>query len=283
MRMKLQFSIIALLLSVQLLAGGGWTEQKGKGYFKLGQYLIVSDDFYNPVGDIIPITTVSYFATSLYGEFGLTDRITGVAYLPFFVRNTLNEIEFRQSGTTIPGDEETNIGDPIIGLKFGLAQKGPIVVAGSILFGIPAGEDRGGDGQIQQTGDGEFNQLVKLEASRSFYPKPLYTTATVGFNNRTRGFSEEFHYGFEIGYTIKDKALLALKIYGVESLKNGDPGGSAGNGIFSNNTEYLSITPEVSYFLGDKFGLTAGIGLAAAGERILASPAYQFGVFYQIK
>ncbi len=281
--MKYKAAIVFILVSFDIVAGGGWTEKKGNGYFKLGQYSILASDFYNPKGDIIPITTVGYHATSFYCEYGITDNITAIGYVPFFVRNTLNEIKFRQSGRTIAGDEETNIGDLLVGFKYGLLQQGSIVVGINLLFGVPLGEDRGGEGQILQTGDGEFNQLVKVDISRSFYPKPVYSTVSLGFNNRTKGFSEEFHYGLEVGYLVKDKALLALKVYGVESLKNGDPTGSAGNGIFSNNTEYLSITPEVSYYLGKNWGITAGIGFAARGERILAAPAYQLGIFMQRK
>ncbi len=283
---------LTLFISINSFAGGGWSEKKGAGFFKLGQYVIISDDFFNPMGEVITIPTVSYYATSIYTEYGLTDRLTGVAYIPFFVRTTLNEIEFRQSGNTIPGDEETNIGDPLIGVKYGFFQDGPFVVGVSLLLGLPLGEDQGGEGQILQTGDGEFNQLIKIDVSRSFYPKPIYATVTAGFNNRTNvfsewgsgnGFSEEIHYGFEIGYTLREKTLIALKIYGVESLKNGDPGGSAGNGIFSNNTEYLSITPEISHNIGNNWGLTGAVGFAFSGERILASPAYQAGVYFNLR
>ncbi len=279
--MKRSLTIALLLTSTLLMAGGGWSEKKGNGYFKVGEYMIIAGDFFNPVGDIIPITTVSYYATSFYGEYGITDRLTGIAYFPFFVRTTINRIRFEPSGTVIPGDEETNIGDGQIGLKYGFFQNKSFVVATSLILGIPSGEDAGGEGQILQTGDGEFNQLFKVDVSRSFYPQPLYATATLGINNRTRNFSEEFHYGLEVGYTIGDRALIALKIYGVESFKNGVPTGAAGNGIFSNNTEYLGITPEASVYLGDNFGLTAGVGFAARGERILAAPAYQLGVFLQ--
>ena len=278
--MRIKLIVVALIISQNLFAGGGWSEKKGNGYFKFGQYTIRAGNFFSPGGDIVPITTVSLYSTSFYAEYGLSDKVTGIAHIPFFVRSTLNEIKFNQSGTTIPGDEVSSFGDPIIGFKYGLFQDKSIVVGSSILFGIPFGNDRGGEGQILQTGDGEFNQLLKLEASKSFYPKPMYATLMTGFNNRTKGFSEEVHYGFELGYTIKDKMLVALKVAGVESLQNGNPTGAASNGIFSNNTEYLGVTPEVSYFLNDRLGLSAAVGFALKGERILAAPAYQFGVYW---
>lgn len=171
---------IIMTMSIQYTwAGGGWVNATGSGYFKLSEYIIRANDFFNPEGDIIDITTISYYATNLYGEYGINDRLTVMGNIPIFVRTTLNEIEFRQSGSTIPGGAENNIGDPLIGFKYGFFQCKSIVLSTSLLFGIPLGEDAGGEGGILQTGDGEFNQLLRVEASHSFYPLPVYATVTL--------------------------------------------------------------------------------------------------------
>jgi hypothetical protein len=151
-------------------------------------------------------------------------------------------------------------------------------LSASLTLGLPLGVTDGGESGALQTGDGEFNQLIKVEASHSFYPVPLYATATVGFNNRTQGFSEEFHYGIEVGVNITAQLLGLVRICSVESFKYGDPGGAA-NGVFSNNMEYLSIAPELDFNLNDKYGVSAQAAFAVHGERILASPNYSFGVF----
>jgi hypothetical protein len=274
------FSLLFLNAS-QLQAGGGWSNKKGTGFFKLSEYVIRSDDFYTPEGDIIPITTVSLYSSSIYGEYGVTDRLTAIMHFPFFVRSTINNVEFNQSGTFLPGDEVNSVGDALVGLKYGFFQDRKIVLATSLLFGLAFGEDEGGEGGILQTGDGEYNQMIRIDASHSFYPFPAYTTLTVGFNNRTRNFSDEIHYGFEFGYTVK-KWLLTGRIYGVETLRNGDPEGSTGNGIFSNNTVYLSLFPGVSYHFNEKLGVQFEAGFAARGQRILASPSYELGIFFKL-
>ena len=125
--------------------------------------------------------------------------------------------------------------------------------------------------------DGEFNQLLTVEASRSF--GPLYASALLGVNNRTNNFSEEFRYGLEVGYTFGRKLLAQLRLYGVESFKNGTGEGGGGNSIFANDTEFLSVTPEIAYALTDRLGVTASAGLAVRGEKILASPNYGVGVY----
>jgi len=133
-----------------------------------------------------------------------------------------------------------------------------------------------------QTGDGEWNQMITLDASHSFYPKPFYITASLAFNNRTKGFSDEFHYGVEVGYNPSERFTAVLKTYIVNSLYNGNTDTSAANGIFSNNTEYFSFGPEIIYGLSDNIGLTAGGGFAFSGRQILAAPNWSIGAYLKI-
>jgi len=273
-------ALLAISVSFSSLAGGGWTPKKKKGYFKFGQNMLRSNKFYSPSGDIIDITTISLYTTSIYGEYGLTDRLATIVYAPLFVRNTINKQESRQTGMLISdGDMANSIGDLDLGIKYALTYGKSIALSGSLTLGIPTGITNGGEGQILQTGDGEFNQLIKLEASKSFYPVPLYVSTLVGFNNRTKGFSEEFHFGVEVGYTFKEKLTTTFKVYNVSSFKNGEAPTSAGNAIFSNDTEFFSYGPEISYKISDKLGVSGSAAYALSGKRILATPNYNLGVF----
>ncbi|MFZ6012021.1 MAG: hypothetical protein ACOYXT_16885 [Bacteroidota bacterium] len=270
------------LLPILAWGGGGWPQPKGKGYYKLGQNWIIASSFYSPSGDIIDIRTTSLFTTSFYGEYGITDRLTGIAYLPFFVRGTLNEIRYNQSGTIIPGDEVNAIGDVDIALKYGIIKDKPVVLSATLSLGIPLGVTAGGRGKILQTGDGEFNQMIRFDVSHSFYPAPVYVSFYAGFNNRTNNFSDEFRYGGEIGYTFFKKLTTIVKLNVVESLYNGDDQVAENNGIFSNNTEYFSPTLEIGYQLNDRWGFSASGGFAASGRNILASPNWGVGLFLKI-
>ena len=266
-----------ILPSISSLAGGGWTPPRGSGFFKLGQNAIIADRFYQPDGSVVSITTISLFTTSVYGEYGFTDRLAGMVYAPLFVRSTLNNVEYTSSRPTVPGDYVNSIGDVDVGLKYGLVKNGPVVLAIGLTLGLPLGETTGGETTLLQTGDGEFNQLLTVEASRSM--GNFYVSALLGVNNRTNNFSEEFRYGLEVGYTFGGKLLAQLRLYGVESFKNGTGEGGGGNSIFANDTEFLSVTPEVAYALTDRLGVTASVGLALRGEKILADPNYGLGVY----
>jgi hypothetical protein len=273
-------NIAILLQSSFLFAGGGWPQPKGKGYFKLGQNMILSSRFYGPAGDIVDITTIGLYTTSIYGEYGFTDRITGLVYFPFYVRNTLNETQFRQSGTFIAGDDFNSIGDAELGIKYGLVVNKPIVVSGSIILGLPFGNTSGGENKILQTGDGEFNQMVRIDASHSFHPKPVFTSAYLAFNNRTNNFSDEIRFGFEVGGTL-GKFIPIFKFNAIQSLENGGTS-VVQNGVFSNNTEYFSPSIELNYQLTDQIGLSGSGAFALSGQNILAAPNWGLGVYLKL-
>ncbi|MDX2301725.1 MAG: hypothetical protein NW226_02945 [Microscillaceae bacterium] len=258
----------------------GWVSNKGTGFFKIGQNVIRADRFFNPDGTTIDITTTSLYISSLYAEYGLTDRLTAVVYAPLFFRLTLNRVVFEPSNETIEGDEFNSVGDIDLGFKFGLIRNKPFVLSVGLLFGIPTGNNAGGNTQLLQSGDGEFNQLLSLNAgygaSKSFFG------VTVGFNHRTEGFSEEIRFGAEAGYNFSKNITGILKFDGVESFKNGNVEGTS-NGIFSNNAEYLVITPEINYTFKDTYGVSANASIPLRGENTVNALSYSFGVFYKLK
>jgi len=271
----ISFSILASHLS---FAGGGWPQPKGSAYYKLGQNWIMADSFYGPSGEIVSIRTTSLYTTSFYGEYGITSRLTAILYLPFFVRNTFNEEQYSPSGTVIPGEALNSFGDADVSFKYGLIVNKPVVLSATILLGLPLGKTSGGEGGILQTGDGEFNQMLTIDASASFYPVPLYASAYLGFNNRTKNFSDEIRFGAEVGYTFFKKLTAIAKLNVVQSFYNGSEE-VADNGIFSNNTEYVSPMIEIGYALTEAWGISASTGFAFAGRNILASPNFGAGVY----
>ena len=90
--MKILLTII-LFLGIQLpmFAGGGWPQPKGKGFFKVSQFWIIANKHFTGTGEIDPNGTRGSFFTNAYGEYGFTDRLTGVAYWPFYARAVVYE------------------------------------------------------------------------------------------------------------------------------------------------------------------------------------------------
>lgn len=276
---------ILLFTSILFLLTGngfcqGWSQKQGEGYFKLGANGILADSYFSPDGSSIPITTTGIYSIGFYGEYGFNSRLTGIVNFPFWVTNTLNEVRFLPSGNVIPGDSFSAVGDIDIGIKYGWFQTKPVVVATSLVFGIPTGKTGGGESGILQTGDSEFNQLFRTDVSFSL-PVSIYFSAFGAFNNRTRDFSDEIRYGFDLGY-YKKKILVAFHLHAIQSLQNGNAE-NVNNGIFSNNLEYLLPSLEVGWFFPNNFGISAYASHVLRGQNVLDAPGFGAGIFYQLK
>jgi hypothetical protein len=281
--------VLGLIFSVSATAGGGWPQPKGKTYLKLSQWWSVGNQHYTDLGLLDDNVTLGIYNTSLYAEHGFTDRLTGVVYFPFFSRTFNNNLVSRTTGETLaPGDAINSIGDTDIKFKYGITKPGSkIAVSGSILFGIPLGNDAGGTQKNLQTGDGEFNQLLQLDAGTGIQlggTTGLYANAYAGLNNRTKGFSDEVRIGAEVGVGLNDyKWLFITRLDILQSLENGSlPNQITSTSIFANNTEYTSIGFEVNYTVDKKYGLSVGYATAVNGRIIVASPSYSVGVFVNL-
>lgn len=275
------------LFASPMMAGGGWTQRTGKGYIKISEWWLVADQHFTTGGGIDPNVTTGIFTTSVYGEYGITDRLTAVAYVPFFTRNYMNNLVSATTGEVIvPGEALSAFGDVDLTLKYGIIQKPGLAVSVSLTAGLPTGNPVAGAQQNLQTGDGEFNQIIQVDAGFPYKigKLSLYGNVYTGFNNRTNGFSEEIRYGLETGTSLLDgKFWLIGRLFGVESLKNGDASSQINStSIFANNSEYTSYSIEAAAYLTKTLGVSANFTSAFRGEIIFASPSYSVGVFLDL-
>ncbi len=284
--------IIILFVAILMVTSGlqaQWTKGKGKGYYKLSAWSLVSDEHYTDTGDIDPNATRGFFNLNFYGEYGITDKIDVIAYIPFFSRTYQNE---QVSGTTgqilQEGESLNSIGDSDISIRYGILDTGKIALSSTLKFGLPTGDDSGGSDGSFQTGDGEFNQQLQVDLGIPFKIKSAsaYGKTYVGFNNRTKDFSDEFHFGAEAGIGFLTSRLWLIgRLNGVRSFDNGDLSAQTNSqgSIFANNVEYTSVSGEVAYYLTKKLGISFTYASTIDGRIIYASPTYSGGVFLDIK
>lgn len=274
---------------IKMTAGDNWPRPYHKSYIKISQWWLIADQHYTDRGLIDPNVTTGTFNTSLYAEYGFTNRLTGVIYFPFFSRNYFNNQISATTGDLLRAGEALNsIGDTDISFRYALTRPGKgLALSATLLFGLPIGKTGGGSSGTLQTGDGEFNQMLELGMGTGGNWKnlPVYLKASMALNNRTEGFSDEFRYGLEIGTGLfKERLWINGKLLGVESFKNGKlPSQVQSTSIFANNTEYTSYGFEVNYYVTRKVGLSLGYASAFRGEIIFAAPSYSVGVFYDGK
>ena len=279
---KLMIILIVSASPFLASAGGGWPQKKGSGYFKLNQYVLRADKYFNPEGnriDVLP--TISYYSTSLYGEYGLTDNITVIAFIPFFNRLTLNEL-VRLDGTVVAGDELNSFGDTDLTLKYGLGKINSWSFAANLTLGLPLGNPSGGNTNTLQSGDGEFNQMISLDAGFSAPDSPFYFNATLGFNNRTENLSDEIRYALEAGINATKRLLVLGRLQSVHSLRNGSTDPSAIQGLFSNNIEYMILSPEINWSFTNAIGISTSVSIPISGNQVLGNAAYNLGLFWKL-
>ncbi|MFC4722953.1 hypothetical protein ACFO5O_11510 [Geojedonia litorea] len=265
-----------------------WVKPKGKGYYKLSAWYLEYDQHYTDTGEKDPNVTRGNFNINFYGDYGITDKLDVIAYIPFFSRTFQNEVRSGTTGDLItPGEALNSIGDIDLGLEYGILNTEKVAFSGSLIFGLPTGNNaRGSDGSYQ-TGDGEFNQFIKLNVGLPFSlgNAPMYSKVYVGFNNRTKDFSDEFRTGLEVGINLLNQKLwLISKTDVLKSLQNGSVNAQNNQGnIFANNIEFVSLGGEAAYYITEKWGVSINYTSAVSGRIISARPSYSGGIFLDIK
>lgn len=261
-------------------SGQGWVQPDGGLYLKAGVHMMRANAYFERGGNEIDIPTLSDYVFNLYGEFGLTDRITVIAYLPVVERITLARQVGSDTGFEFfPGDASTRPADVEVGARYGIVRSGPAVLSTGFTLGLPTGDDDQQYGLV--TGDGEFNQTVYLGAGYSFWPLPFYVTGSTGYNVRYRGFSDEFLYRAEVGATWRGRVTTLIRAHGLVSMHNGDSSFAGGTaGLNANDQEFFVLGGEIGLGLGGGFGIATGVEQALSGERTLSAARWNIGLYH---
>ncbi len=275
---KLTYLILFLFLFASKSVAGGWNQPKGSGFFKVGQFFLFADKYFDLEGRVTPLTTSGFFSTHIYGEYGIHEKITVGGYVPFLFHTFVNGTRYESGRPDIPPREQTYFGDVDLFVQYGLIQNKSIVLSTSLLLGIPTGNSTG----LLTSGDGEFNQMIRVDAGYSASSLPLFAGLSLGFNNRTSNFSDEIRLNAEVGMTFKDRYVLIVKNLNTRSLLNGDVTVVQG-GIFSNDVDYSFVGPEllVRNFLGG-VGVTANYFFTLAGKNTVANDTFSVGLFLEL-
>jgi len=290
MKIKIISLLSLLLISLTAFAGGGWTKAKGKSYVKVAGWWVESQDFFSGNGGKSTGVTTGLFNVNVYAEYGFTDKLTAIAYVPFFSRSYQNaRITNGVTDTDLIGGDLNSFGDSELGIKYQLFKKGKFALAGSLILGLPIGNDGTGESpRGLATGDGEFNQIIRVDLGISLVNSDnlsLYGNIYTGYNNRSKGFSDEFRGGLELGAGLLDSKLWLIgKLDTIQSFENGDDSPSGGSAsIFANNSEATSVTTEGAYYFTEKIGLNISASFPLAGQNVFNAPAYSAGIFLDIK
>lgn len=264
-------------------AQSGWTKPKNEAFFKLSYFYFQADEYHTLSGVERQTNTFRHQQVGLYGEYGLTDRLTAVVDWPMIKWQGFEMTE------TVAGT-----GDLKLGLKYALVKKIPISL--TILPELPiaqankfAANNNPDFGDINlPTGDGEFNVYSTLAISTSLSPLPAYINIFVTHNFRTTyediSLSDQLMEGLELGYNPFNNLWLKAGIKMQQSLSDGNEGVSFVRG---EGTEFSS------YYAGAYYGIKDGWGIDLTyinymdafqeSRNIYQGPIASLGLVYELK
>jgi len=252
---KYWYPIIIFIVTIsQIQAQSGWTRKAKSFYVQSSAAYYSSKDYYTTEGNLSD--TGSRFNSSaiiLYGEYGVTDRITAILDLPVIMLNSFSSTE------TVAG-----VGSLKVGVKYRLFNNIPIAVQAD--FEIPTDDGTnfarskrpnalGTFDEINlPTSDGEFNVWTNVIGSHSFGDGKTYGSLYTGVNFRTESFSNQFQAGAEVGHLFFNKLYLIGKLRILEKLSSGE-GNQGGSFLYGEGTTFTSYGFNAIYKIGKHMSL----------------------------
>ncbi len=280
------FAAILFFLSFTSLtnAQSGWTRKKNTYFIKTSLNLFSSSDYYTPDGEKLKTTQFNQQSLNLYGEYGISDKLTAIIGFPMLKLNSYDNTE-----------TATGIGDLKIELKYALLRKN-IPLTLSVAPEFPTGSKnnyaQNKVSAIDQinlpTGDGEFNVWTTVAASHSFHPLPAYVSLSSAYNYRTQynsfTFRDQIKFNFEAGYKLLDKVWFNGTISAQSSVGKSK---GATEFIRGEGTEFTAFGLGAAYEFVKHWSVslqTWGYSdLILDRKNIYSAPTYSIGVFYEIK
>jgi len=281
---RLLISMVVLILVQESLAQSGWT-RKSKTYFvKMSYSFFGSKNYYNIDGELLETAEFRQQSVNLYGEYGITDRLTAIVQMPLVRWNGFESTE------TVSG-----IGDLRTELKYAiLRDRFPLAI--SVAPEFPTGPNdlfaRNETNTFEQinlpTGDGEFNIWTTLAGSVSHPKIPLYTSASVAFNYRTEyqdvDFQNQLKLALELGYQPLDGLWVSGTINAQTSLGDENP---VVDFVRGDGTAYTAWGFSASYEVVHNISLSVDYwnfwDFIFDRQNIYSAPTLSLGCFYEIK
>lgn len=277
------FLLVALLQTAAY--GGAWVQKKHGYFFKLtGSYLYTTEE-YDSEGNIQGIregepgiSNTSYKEISVTGylEYGVTQRLTVVANLPF------NVVTSRRTELASPQVPRRDI-EVVTGGLSDLTLSGRFLLLGkSTPFSIQAGvkfpmgyEAMPPDGGAP-LGSGKVDIEGWLLTGTGIWKIRTYVTGQIGYRIRGgSGIADEYLFQVEGGFT-PGNWLAKATLEGVYS--ESSPGDQESSTIAITNQDVLKVIPTIAYRIHHRFAVVAELIHILEGKNTIAGTTYSVGI-----
>lgn len=302
--MTRSFTLIMMLMVVfqtTTHAGGPWPKKKKEGYAQLGFSYIGYNQFFNHEGKVVSLRRpVTDFTTQLFLDYGITDRLTLTANLPFKYVASADKISSSDSTyfqDTIQSGSLFGLNNVMLGLRYNIINKKVLFSAGMNFEANVAKYD---SLTTLRTGPSAWVFHPYLSVGSTFAQGKLYTFLDAGYRIRTNNYSHEADFNFELGYSWNYKTYFVLSVTGRFSLQNGsydnnvttvfNESDSTTTVIHPNGRDlHTSLYPNNQQYVGyglkfiqkiKKVHINAAVYFGT-GNMVAAAPSYNLGVAYE--
>lgn len=295
----LRVVLLIVFAGSSTLLAGAWVQKKGAYFLKFGSGFHRTGQEFNYLGEKIDIfedlevyenTAYQEFKLKVYGEYGLTSRLTLVADVPFKIATSeqTQVSNYFEGGRRDTAFTTVGLGDVAFYTRLGILD-GPLVISLQPGVKIPMGYSTDKDDEGPTLGTGDVDVEGALLVGSSLYPTPIYITGSVGYRHRSGRLHDEYFATIETGlalakflfkseFSILRNEMDPPDIFGgtiVLPLPGG--GGVVPDRLFGDQ-DFSKLNLEAVYKLKDNMGLSGEIIHMLAGKNIITGSTFQLGL-----
>ncbi len=254
-----------------------WTEAARSGWVQIAAYSHRTSDRFDELGN----------KTGLFNEGGRSATtsliLTGVVGLhkgiDIWAEAPVHRLVFND---VVERRRSSGLGDPRFHIRIGHTltglDLGPWAVAVRAGVKLKLGEFPI-DSEIIPLTEGQRDTELILEVGRSFWPRPLYAMAWLGYRWRSENRAVRRHPGDERFFLAAVGGSFSSWTWKVTlEAMDGDPSELFGIAVRSSRREFLHVLPSVGRRLGSG-AVEGGVRLPVAGRNLPAGPAVFVGYF----
>lgn len=283
---NLNYTILLFLLftSQTLFAQSPWTQKKGSGYYQASVNLIgnYSTLHFNGSDSWNLSREVSDMTAAVYGEYGLTDKITVIAELPY---------KFLSTGSTLlpnpsvvnPTNQEgslNTLGNIKLGLRNQFINKS-VVFSGQLTLELPTStyDDKTG----LSAGYDAVSIIPSISVGKGY--DKYYGYLSIGTGIKSNNYSEDLRVSGEFGAKVLDRLWIIGVLDVLKSFENGDYVAESRNletGLYVDQQEYTALGLKFILEATDKLGFNAGF-YGGPGNFVASQVSMNFGVYLKVE
>jgi len=273
-------TLILLAFTTPLIAGGPWTQQKGKGFAQVSfSFIPTYDGIYNSDGDNFTTNRdVSDITTQLYAEYGITPFLTLSADLPLKFVSTADDVREGSFPEELESGSKNALGNVGIALKAG-KRFNALLAAITLKTELPAGEPDAATGLATGVDAFGITPGVSLGTSGEKY----YVSGDIGLRFRNNDFSDDFLFAGEAGARVANRFWLVGVLDVRQTIT--DPANITGNtfqtGLYADGQEWVATGVKVLADINPRFGISLSSFGAFDGNLVASSPSYTLGAFWK--